>query len=483
MSLQGILSYIYWGRSSAYKAGDPSSDEHQAFNALLEFSNPLVHYTQEHITTSNKLEPNIVFDKSLEIGNTTVKAHFRDPFPLLSLFTYKTMPTNWTGAADVITGTFANLNNKDKNIWVQVHVHDQSGNANHVNLLFDGGEIVAYKFILEQGQAVMEEYELQFAEVSANIQPVNIDTGFDDGSFDLAQVKEVSTILAVLAANIGDGDYFLLQGISGTYVRTTYYVWFDKQGAEQADPAPTGYTKLTVDISGDVTAQNVSDAITAAIHAVGNFTAANGAGASETVTVTNANFGDVMNIVDVDSGLTLATTIQGAIGQNGGWGNWDGAYDASLGQVPLVKDCTIEWNGDTLSGLHVQKAAIEVGFPKNPFYTTDSLTAAGSIVGKLAPHRAVVEGLLAGNQDFSEYLSTYANKTKGTFKIQYGTTKYVQFTNAYIFQIDPPGGLPPAGEAQAASYIIVAGANSALSFSWTANEATDPEEQLNHTNV
>jgi len=356
MSIQGVDSYIYWGRSTTYKGGDPSSDKHQPFNPLLEFSNPLVHYTQEHITTCDKLEPNIVYDKQLELGTTTVKAHFRDPFAALTMFGYKALPTSWTGTGDNILANMSNLDNRDKNIWVQVHAHDQSGGGDHLNMLFDGGDITSYKFLWEQGKAVEEEYELKFAEASENTQAVDIDDGFDDGSFD-------------------------------------------------------------------------------------------------------------------------------ADGLDGGWSNWDGAYDASKGQVALSNNITCTWNDAALDGIAIQKGSFEIGFPKEPYYVASALTAAGSIIGKLAPHKCVLEGKLLGNDEFSEFLAAYSSKTKGTLKVQYGTTKFFQFTNAYIFQIDPPGGLPPAGEAQDVSYVILGGANSAISYSWTANEATDPGDHINHTNV
>jgi hypothetical protein len=91
--------------------------------------------------------------------------------------------------------------------------------------------------------------------------------------------------------------------------------------------------------------------------------------------------------------------------------------------------------------------------------------------------------MLDNNDAFAEFVASYANKTKGTFKLQYGTNKYVQFTNAYLFQIDPPGGLPPAGEGLEVTYVFLAGAKSVLTYYWTADVTQDPSAHINHTNI
>ena len=61
--------------------------------------------------------------------------------------------------------------------------------------------------------------------------------------------------------------------------------------------------------------------------------------------------------------------------------------------------------------------------------------------------------------------------------------KYLEFTNSYIQNIEPPIGLPEAGEGAKVTYTIVGGADSVLTYSWTANEATDPSTHINHTDV
>jgi hypothetical protein len=483
MSLQGVDSYIYWflSATNTYKGGVPATDKHQPFNPLLEFKNPLVHYTQKHITTPDNLAPNIVFDEKLELGRTTIRALFRDPFLLLTSLTYKGVTTAWTGTGDVITGNFSSQANRDFNIGVQIHAHDQQiDEKKHLNMFFDGGEVVGYRIIGDHQDALYEEAEVQFAEFALSTQPVNITANFDDGSFDKTGAFEISTIVAVAAASITTGKYFTIQGISATWVRTDYYVWFNKD-AGGGDPAPTGYTAIEVTVTTGQTDQQVSDAITSAITAKADFGAANGGGTSTTVTVTNAVQGDVVAIADVDSGLTVAVTTQGVIGQNGGWANWDDAYGS--GEAVLTKDCTVTWNGSAIPGLLMQSFEVEWGVPKNPKFVASALTAAKSILGKHPPYRAVMTGMLDNNDAFAEFVASYSSKTKGTFKVQYGTTKYVQFTNAYLFQIDPPGGLPPAGEGMEVTYVFLAGAGSVLTYYWTDDVATDPSDHINHTNI
>jgi hypothetical protein len=483
MSLQGVDSYIYWFLNAIYKGGVPATDVHQPFNPLLEFKNPLVHYTQKHITTTDKLAPNIVFDEKLELGKTTVRALFRDPFLLLTSLTYKGVTTVWTGTGDVITGTFASQANKDNNIGVQIHAHDQDKTVKkHLNMFFDGGEVIGYRLIGEAQDALYEEAEIQFAEFALSTQPVDITNGFDDESFDKTGVAEISTIVAVAANDITTNTYFTLQGISATWVRTDYHVWFNKD-AGGVDPAPTGSTAIVVAITTGETAQQVSDLIQAAINAVGNFGAANGGGTLTTITVTNATAGDVVDIADVDSGLAVAVTTQGVVGQDGGWSNWDDIYVAATGGCALTRDCTITWNTAPIPGLDVQSFEVEWGVPKNPIYVASSLIAAKTILGKHPPYRAVVSGILSDNDAFAEFVASYASKTKGTFKLQYGTTKYVEFTNAYLFQIDPPGGLPPAGEGLSVTYVFLAGANSVFTYYWTDDVAVDPSDHINHTNI
>lgn len=476
------LSYAYWGRGSSFKGGDPSSDEHQAFNPMLSF--PIADggfYVQEFQATFQAMFPNIQWDKERKEGTLSLEMYFRDPFLLLTLFTYKTITASWTGTGDAITGAFTNNDDRDLDIWVQMHLHDHSGNNKHIEFLFDGAEVVKYEWDFGNQKPLIERVDLSFVELDVNDQPVDIDNGFDDASFNETGAVEVSTVVAKAAASIADGKYFIMEVIAATRVVTPYYVWFDKQGAEQADPTPTGYTKITVDISGDTSAQDVSDAITAAIGAKDDVGAANGGGASETITITNTSQGNVIDIVDVDSGLTVAVTSQGILDQDGGWSVWDGAYDATKGEVAHSKDVTITFGSSQLSGIDVQSGKLVIEVPKERTWVMTSLTANRSIM-KVRNWYLELDGITINNDQVADFLAQIGSKSTGTVKVEYGTTKFLQFTNGMIVGT-PPGEIPSAGEKVPGKYKIQGSANSELTFGWTADETTDPTAQVNATGV
>jgi len=51
-------------------------------------------------------------------------------------------------------------------------------------VLLDGGEITSYKWILEANKPLMEEFTIKFTRMVTDATAVDIDDGFDDGSFD-----------------------------------------------------------------------------------------------------------------------------------------------------------------------------------------------------------------------------------------------------------------------------------------------------------
>lgn len=128
---------------------------------------------------------------------------------------------------------------------------------------------------------------------------------------------EVWTVVAVAPTSITTSTYICFDVISAAGAITKYYGWFDKNGDGVTDKpaAPTCYggtrTAVQFNISGDASAQDVSDTITAAITALDNVSAANGGGTSTTCTVTNAQNGAVDDAYDYNSGLTISISTQG----------------------------------------------------------------------------------------------------------------------------------------------------------------------------
>lgn len=355
MVLAGNKSYIYWGRHTVFKAGDPAAQQQHPFNPIISFEGPVIRPIQAQKATCDKEYHNIEYDEKIEQETATISTYFRDPFLLLALFTYKEVPGAWTGTGDNILGNFSTKANRDDDLWIQIHLHDQDEVAAADNEVFyDGGTITAYRWIIENGQPMIEECEILFCELTENAQAIDIDAGFDDGAFDRA-------------------------------------------------------------------------------------------------------------------------------GIDGGWSMWDGAYTATT--CCHSSEVTITKNAAAIPGIDIEKATLEISVPKQRYWIQSSLTAAADFDGLREPYKLTVEGFLTSNTEISELLALIGAKTKDTTKVQYGTTKYLQFTNSYIQNIEPPISLPEAGEGAKVTITIVGGANSVLTYSWTANEATDPSSFINHTDT
>ncbi len=116
----------------------------------------------------------------------------------------------------------------------------------------------------------------------------------------LPEVSDVVTV-ADVGGNLG-GKYFLLDA-----PQTAYYVWIDVDDLS-SDPAPSSRTGIEIDITTGDTADVVASAIQAAVDSVFDFSASV---ITNTVTITNANDGDVTDAVDVDTGFTINVTQQG----------------------------------------------------------------------------------------------------------------------------------------------------------------------------
>ncbi len=176
--------YLYFMRSTTFKGGDPSSDEQQPFNPIAEATGiKMPERVYELIAPVSDLYPQIEVDKNLEPSTLTFRSYFREPFPMLPLFTHKELPSIWTGTSDTITANFSSRNGVDANLAVQLRLPDPVS-SNHIDLLFDGGKITEYRWVGEAQGAVIEEIDIKFSEITQNTQAMVIDSGFHDSSFD-----------------------------------------------------------------------------------------------------------------------------------------------------------------------------------------------------------------------------------------------------------------------------------------------------------
>ena len=471
--------YIYWMHNTTWKSGVPATYKHIPFNPITESQGIKVpQRIYDLLRTSDSLYPTIELDKQLEPSTITFKTYYRDLFMMLTVFTKKTVTAAWTGTADVITGDFTDDNCVDENLAVQLHIHDNSGSNKHIDLFLDGGKITGYRLNAEAGGALMEEYDIKFAEITEGTAYYpDMDDGLDDGRFNQTGVKEVSTITAKAAASITTNKYFFIYGANGTGDKTKFHVWFNKDGAG-VDPAPTGSTAIVVAITTGQAAGVVATAIGAALDAASAYFGTPVI-ADPLVTVTQANNGDIPDIVDVDSGLTVATTVQGKTTYDGGWSLWDGQLIDSAEKVVLASNLTLTVGSVAPVGLQVKSFSLEIDVDKVMEFVMSSMTAGVSWEDVRGPWKGSITGQLSGNDAFAQALAQVSSKTKSTFKLEIATDKYIQFTNAILKNIDGLS-IPKSAEPIEVTYEYEGAALSALSCSWTGNEATDPSAYINH---
>jgi len=140
---------------------------------------------------------------------------------------------------------------------------------------------------------------------------------FDGGYAIPTAVGAVEVTTCVCVADVAgslNSTYFTIQAIDANGDPKDYHVWIDVNSGG-TNPAPAGSTGVEIDVATNATAQDVSDAITAALDALDDFGATNVGGTSTTVTITNANNGEVESAIDSEAaatGFTIATTQQGA---------------------------------------------------------------------------------------------------------------------------------------------------------------------------
>ena len=149
-----------------------------------------------------------------------------------------------------------------------------------------------------------------------------------DGNANFSASNSASTVTTVL--NAVDGN--VVDASDGAAV-TGFTFGTSTQGAVPGgtDPAPGG-TGIPVVISDDASAQEVSDAVEAAVDANANFGAVNSA--STTVTITNATDGDATDATIGDSGFSLGGITQGV--------DFIPVVSADVGMVKIVGTYTVE---------------------------------------------------------------------------------------------------------------------------------------------
>lgn len=177
-----------------------------------------------------------------------------------------------------------------------------------------GVEITAH----QEGQNVLDmirtgkkvELEVTLKETSA----AQLQSLLSHGGGNDSGVAEVTTILCIADSSGSlNNRFFLLNGAGGL----AYCVWMNVNSAG-VDPSIPGYTSVPVALSTNASANDVADAVAAALDALDAFAAPNPGAA--TITCTNSVEGDVSAPDAGNSGFTLTVTVEG-VSQLYGWGN------------------------------------------------------------------------------------------------------------------------------------------------------------------
>lgn len=196
----------------------------------------------------------------------------------------------------------------------------------------------------------------------------------------------------------------------------------------------------------------------------------------EEITILFAEVTESEYAVDIDDGLDDGSFDRAGI--DGGWSLWDGAYSSTQGVHS--SDLAVTWGGASISDVAIVSGSMTLTKPVTHEHLSNSLTPGIRFETGAEPYTAQVEGFLNDDENYTEFINDIDSKTTGTFKVQYGTTKYLQFTNAYVndYNIQEVS----ASDAVRITLNFLGGAGSVPTFSWTANEATDPSSYIEHTN-
>lgn len=153
-------------------------------------------------------------------------------------------------------------------------------------------------------QRIILEQQLQYTKKWYPI-PIKLDIHIS------ASVAEIHTIkcIADVAGSLND-TFFYIEGIVATTLRRKqFYVWMNINAAG-TDPSIAGMTGLEIAVATNATADTIATAIHTAIDAEAEF---GSAAVTDTVTVTNADKGEIKTLFDsaVPTGFTFAVTTPG----------------------------------------------------------------------------------------------------------------------------------------------------------------------------
>jgi hypothetical protein len=196
----------------------------------------------------------------------------------------------------------------------------------------------------------------------------------------------------------------------------------------------------------------------------------------EEVTIEFSSMTKSTTACDIDDGLDDGSFDRAGV--DGGWSMWNGRYSAK--NCAHSKDATLTFGGAAVADLNIKKCTLGMRLTKKYEPNTSSKVMALAY-SQTHEYYMDLEGILQDYDTHTQALTVYDSKTTGICKVAFGD-EYLQFTIGYLDQIEK---MVDAAEKLAAQEVIFhykGGSQTAMSYQWSGNEATDPSAYINHSN-
>ena len=481
MVYTGNNGRIFAMLEATWGAGAMTRNRIIPLNPIETIKSPRVDYGIEEANYKSDLTLSKVYAGNRVNGDLEYEAFFSDPFMGLTIFTHKTFDEDWNADPETITGAFDTLANESSVGMYVREIQIDSALTDSIDRFYKGGRCISRFLVSERSKLIREKLTFRF--------------------IDQAESGEATLIDWKAQADITDQDtvHFHITDTDGAI--TEHYIWFDKSTGI-ADPAEAG-TGHEVEIDGAGTENSIAVLVAAVINGITGISCVAAAATDEqpgrTIMVNDFQ-GDVEDALNddgiggalsdcLDELLILSKTLPAAF-SDGVWADW--------GNVIHSKDDKIEWGAQEItsanSGLEITKITFGVEVERDTIHLKNSLVAGLDYISKITPS-CEIEGYLSKNisgaqhKFIDELEKKPEDRTKATLKYTIDTdatdTKYDQFTNAFVSEIDGIDDNPKAGEAHQVT-IRFRGELPVytLSYKYSATTYTaSPIEKIDHTDV
>lgn len=471
----GQNGIIFFLLENVLGAANVTSDPLIPVNPLEVIKTPKVDYTIEKHQYSNHLTTSKIVTGIREHSEVELEGFFKDPWLGLNIFTIKEFDDDWNATPEEVVANFDGYDDQSS-IGMYNREADLEG-TDDIDRLFKGGRIISRFLVVEMGKNLREKLKIRF--------------------IDKEESGEVTQLDVKAKADIHDADYVIFHIMDTDGVEAKHYIWFDVTGGG-ADPV-LGGTAHEVDISGAATENSVAVLVAAVIDAISDISCSAIAAAAENpgrVTFVNSFQGDVTDATQeatgcCDSIIILSEALPSDF-SDGEWADW--WSDKIIHSIA----CSIKWGGneinDVNSGFEISKITFGVEAERETLHVSRSLVAQLEHISSLTP-TCEIEGYLTKNvkatqHNFIEELEALVeDKTTATLQLiiddDATETKYDQFTNAFLADIDGLPDKPKAGEMHKVT-LKFEGEKSDYSLSYKYDAAVytvNPKEIVKHKDV